>query len=68
VTEVPSNLRRNWWLHVLEGTALIGSAAAINPNTVGSTLVERLGGSASAIALMPMASALGYSIGPTPST
>ncbi|MEI9949793.1 MAG: MFS transporter [Pseudomonadota bacterium] len=64
MTHLPINLRRNWWLHVLEGTALIGSAAAINPNTVGSNLVERLGGSASAIALMPMASSLGYSIGP----
>lgn len=59
-----SSDRRNWWLHVLEGTALIGSAAAINPSTVGSALVERLGGSASAIALMPMASAIGYSLGP----
>ncbi|HEY0468130.1 MAG TPA: MFS transporter, partial [Polyangiaceae bacterium] len=64
MTHLPLNHRQNWWLHVLEGTALIGTAAAINPNTVGCTLVERLGGSASAIALMPMASSLGYAIGP----
>ena len=56
--------RRNWWLHVAEGTALIGSAAAINPNTVGSAIVEHLGGSAFAIALMPMASHMGYALGP----
>ena len=47
--------RRNWWLHVLEGTALIGASAAINPNTVGSALVQSLGGSAWMVALMPMA-------------
>jgi MFS family permease len=56
--------RRNWWLHVLEGTALIGASAAINPNTVGSALVESLGGAAWMVALMPMATQVGFSLGP----
>lgn len=56
--------RRNWWLHVLEGTTLIGAGAAINPNTVGSAVVEALGGAAWMVALMPMATHLGFSLGP----
>lgn len=64
VLESPPLSRRNWWLHVLEGTTLIGAAAAINPNTVGSTLVESLGGAAWMVALMPMATHMGFSLGP----
>ncbi|RYZ10092.1 MAG: MFS transporter [Myxococcales bacterium] len=60
----PPLTRRNWWLHVLEGTTLIGAGAAINPNTVGSALVESLGGAAWMVALMPMATHVGFSLGP----
>jgi MFS family permease len=56
--------RRNHLLHILEGATLIGSMGAINANTVGTSLVESLGGSAWLVALMPMASTLGFSIGP----
>lgn len=60
----PTLSRRNWCLHVLEGTTLIGAGAAINPNTVGSALVESLGGAAWMVALMPMATHVGFSLGP----
>jgi MFS family permease len=56
--------RRNHLLHILEGATLLGSLGAINANTVGTSLVESLGGSAWLVALMPMASTLGFSIGP----
>jgi len=56
--------RRNHVLHILEGATLIGSLGAINSNTVGTSLVESLGGSAWLVALMPMASTLGFSFGP----
>jgi len=56
--------RRNYRLHILEGGALIGALGAINANTVGTSLVESLGGSAWMVALMPLASTLGFSIGP----
>jgi MFS family permease len=56
--------RRNYWLHVSEGAALIGAFGAINANTVGTSLVEHLGGPAWMVALMPMASSMGFSIGP----
>ncbi len=56
--------RRNHLLHILEGATLIGSMGAINANTVGTSLVESLGGNAWMVALMPMASTLGFSIGP----
>jgi MFS family permease len=56
--------RRNWWLHVLEGSALIGAFGAINSNTVGTSLVEHLGGAAWMVAMMPMASAMGFALGP----
>jgi MFS family permease len=56
--------RRNYWLHVSEGAALIGAFGAINANTVGTSLVEHLSGPAWMVALMPMASAMGFSIGP----
>lgn len=56
--------RKNHLLHILEGATLLGSLGAINANTVGTSLVESLGGSAWLVALMPMASTLGFSIGP----
>lgn len=56
--------RRNHLLHILEGATLIGTLGAINANTVGTSLVESLGGSAWLVALMPMASTLGFSLGP----
>src|SRR5688572_22380457 len=56
--------RRNYRLHILEGGALIGALGAINSNTVGTSLVESLGGSAWMVALMPLASTLGFSLGP----
>lgn len=56
--------RRNWWLHVLEGSALIGAFGAINANTVGTSLVEHLGGAAWMVAMMPMASTMGFALGP----
>lgn len=56
--------RRNFWLHVLEGSALNGAFGAINGNTVGTSLVEHLGGSAWMVALMPMASTMGFALGP----
>jgi MFS family permease len=56
--------RKNQLLHILEGATLIGTLGAINANTVGTSLVESLGGSAWLVALMPMASTLGFSIGP----
>lgn len=54
----------NYRLHVLEGGALIGALGAINANTVGTSLVESLGGGAGLVALMPLASTLGFSLGP----
>jgi MFS family permease len=56
--------RRNYRLHILEGGALIGALGAINANTVGTSLIESLGGSAWTVALMPLASTLGFSVGP----
>jgi MFS family permease len=56
--------QRNWWLHVLEGSAFIGALGAINSNTVGTSLVEHLGGAAWMVALMPMAASIGFSLGP----
>jgi MFS family permease len=56
--------RHNHRLHVLEGTVLMGALGAINANTVGTSLVESLGGSPWMVALMPMASTLGFAIGP----
>ena len=56
--------RRNHLLHIVEGATLLGSMGAINANTVGTSLVESLGGNAWMVALMPMASTLGFSIGP----
>lgn len=56
--------RRNYRLHILEGGALIGALGAINANTVGTSLIESLGGSAWMVALMPLASTLGFSLGP----
>jgi MFS family permease len=56
--------RRNYRLHILEGATLIGALGAINANTVGTSLVESLGGEAWMVALMPLASTLGFSVGP----
>jgi MFS family permease len=56
--------QRNWWLHVLEGAALNGAWGAINSNTVGTSLVEHLGGAAWMVALMPMAASIGFAFGP----
>jgi len=56
--------RRNHWLHILEGATLIGALGAINSNTVGTSLVESLGGQAWMVALMPLASTLGFAVGP----
>lgn len=60
----PHGERRNYHLHILEGGALIGALGAINSNTVGTSLVESLGGGAWLVALMPLASTLGFAIGP----
>jgi MFS family permease len=54
----------NHRLHVLEGTALMGALGAINANTVGTSLVESLGGAPWMVALMPMAATLGFALGP----
>jgi MFS family permease len=62
-TVAPSE-RRNHKLHVLEGAALMGAFGAINANTVGTSLVESLGGNAWMVAFVPMASTLGLAIGP----
>lgn len=56
--------RRNHRLHILEGATLMGTLGAINANTVGTSLVQSLGGSAWMVALMPLAATLGFSIGP----
>jgi MFS family permease len=56
--------QRNWWLHVLEGAALNGAWGASNSNTVGTSLVEHLGGAASMVAMMPMLTTIGFAIGP----
>jgi MFS family permease len=56
--------RQNHRLHILEGTALMGALGAINANTVGTSLIESLGGSPWMVALMPMAATLGFAIGP----
>ena len=56
--------RFNYRLHIIEGGALIGALGAINANTVGTSLVESLGGSAWMVALMPLASTLGFAVGP----
>jgi MFS family permease len=56
--------RRNHRLHVLEGATLVGAMGAINGNTVGTSLVESLGGTAWMVAFVPMASTLGFSLGP----
>jgi MFS family permease len=56
--------RRNHRLHVLEGATLMGAFGAINGNTVGTSLVESLGGNAWMVAFVPMASTLGMAIGP----
>ncbi len=49
---------------MLEGGTLIGSWGAINANTVGTSLVQHLGGAAWMVALMPMATTVGFSLGP----
>ena len=64
VREQAQGERRNYRLHILEGGALIGALGAINANTVGTSLVESLGGDAWMVALMPLASTLGFSLGP----
>ena len=56
--------RRNWWLHVLEAGMGIGFMGAINNNTVGTALVERLGGAPWMVALVPMLMIIGFSLGP----
>jgi len=56
--------RRNHRLHILEGAALMGAFGAINGSTVGTSLVESLGGNAWLVAFVPMASTLGFSLGP----
>jgi MFS family permease len=56
--------RRNQRLHVLEGASLMGAFGAINGNTVGTSLVESLGGNAWMVAFVPMASTLGFALGP----
>jgi MFS family permease len=56
--------RHNQRLHILEGTALMGALGAINANTVGTSLVESLGGAPWMVALMPMAATLGFALGP----
>jgi MFS family permease len=56
--------RRNFRLHILEGATLMGAFGAINANTVGTSLVESLGGSAWMVAFVPMATTLGFALGP----
>jgi MFS family permease len=56
--------RRNHWLHILEGAALMGALGAINGSTVGTSLVESLGANAWLVAFVPMASTLGFALGP----
>lgn len=56
--------RRNAILHVLEGAVLIGSGVAVNPNTVGPSMVADLGGPSWAVVFMPVAAMVGYSLGP----
>ena len=56
--------RRNWWLHVVEAGIAIGAMGAINSNTVGTALVERLGGAPWMVALVPMLMVIGFSLGP----
>ena len=56
--------RRNWWLHVLEAGIGIGAMTAINSNTVGTALVEHLGGAPWAVALVPLLMTMGFSCGP----
>jgi MFS family permease len=67
--EVPEGItardeRRNHRLHILEGAALMGAFGAINGSTVGTSLVESLGGNAWMVAFVPMASTLGFALGP----
>src|SRR6188508_3845038 len=59
-----SDERRNHRLHVLEGAALMGAFGAINGSTVGTSLVASLGGNAWLVAFVPMASTLGFALGP----
>lgn len=56
--------RRNWWLHVAEAGIGIGAMGLINSNTVGTALVERLGGPAWMIGLAPLLMIAGFSLGP----
>lgn len=56
--------RRNHRLHILEGAALMGALGAINGSTVGTSLVESLGGNAWMVAFVPMASTAGFALGP----
>jgi MFS family permease len=56
--------RRNHQLHILEGATFMGALGAINANTVGTSLVESLGGNAWMVAFVPMASTFGFAIGP----
>jgi MFS family permease len=56
--------QRNYRLHVLEGATLNGALGAISSNTVGTSLVEHLGGAPWMVALMPMAATIGFAIGP----
>jgi Major Facilitator Superfamily len=55
---------RNAALHVFEGAALIGASAAINANTVGTSMVADLGGPTWAVGLTPVAAVIGFSLGP----
>lgn len=55
---------RNAALHVIEGASLIGASAAINANTVGTSMVADLGGPAWAVGLTPVAAVIGFSLGP----
>lgn len=56
--------RHNQRLHILEGASLLGALGAISGNTVGTSLVESLGGNAWMVAFVPMASTLGFALGP----
>lgn len=55
---------RNATLHVFEGAALIGTGAAVNASTVGTSMVADLGGPAWAVGFAPVAAVVGFSLGP----
>lgn len=65
----PPHLRRNFWMHCLEGGFYMAGLAFISQETVLPTFVKELGGKANLIALMPvllpaMFSTLGLFVAP----